>query len=485
MTIDPQGPARAPEFTQDLDWINARGPVRLEDLRGRVVLLDFWTYGCINCRHVQPVLHELQSRFADSLTVIGVHAGKFAHERHTDRLAEACDRMGVGHAVVNDRQYRIWRSYGVEAWPTMALVGADGSLLGVQPGEVPVEDLSEAIAAAVARAEADGTLVRGPDPAAAPRPRAEGTLRFPGRVLLGASGHGVSDDASDGAPNRLWISDTGHGRVLECSLDAAPATATVLAEHGGFVEPQGLCRIDGALYIADRAGQAVWRATADADRERVAGTGELARSGGEPGYGPDTPLRSPWGLACRRDDIIISMAGAHQLWRLEPVTLHVVPWAGTGGEDLVDGSLGSAFLSQPTGLSACRGEVAFADSESSAIRVASEANGDVRTIVGTGLFEFGDRDGEGDSVLLQHAEDLAFVDDATLVVADTYNDRLKRIDLGSRTSAPWVGEAGEAGALREPAGVHAHRGWIAVADTANHRVVLVSPEGALREVRLA
>ena len=485
MTSESYGLERAPEFNEGLDWVNTRGAVRLQDLQGRVVLLDFWTYGCINCRHIQPRLAELEERFSDSLTVIGVHAGKFAHERNTDRLAQACDRMGVEHAVVNDRHYRIWRAYGVQAWPTVALVGADGSLLGVQPGEFSVEDMAEAIESAVARAENDGVLLRGPDPIVAPQPRVEGTLRFPGRVLLGASGQGFAGEADGASPNRLWVADTGHGRVLECSLDEASAAATVLAEHGGFLEPQGLCLMDGALYVADRAGHAVWRISGDGERERVAGTGELAGFGGEPGHGPDIALRSPWGLACRRDDIIISMAGAHQLWRLEPVTLHAVPWAGTGGEDLVDGSLGSALLSQPTGVSVCRGEVAFADSESSAIRLASEAGGDVSTIVGTGLFDFGDRDGVADEVLLQHAEDLAFFDDTALVVADTYNDRLKRVDLSTRGSVPWAGAAGESGSLREPAGVHVHGGRIAVADTANHRVMLVEPDGELREVRFA
>jgi thiol-disulfide isomerase/thioredoxin len=472
----------APEFKEGLDWINTRGPVRLEDLRGRVVLLDFWTYGCINCRHVQPRLRELERRFPDTLTVIGVHAGKFAHERITPRLAEACDRQGVEHAVVNDRQYRIWRAYGVQAWPTVALIGADGALIGLQPGEFPLEPMAEAIASAAAAAQAAGTLVLGPDPIAEPQKRAEGVLRFPGRVVLGSSGGtGAADGAS--APDRLWIADTGHGRVLECSLDESATAATVLAEHGGFNEPQGMLPHASGLFVADRADQAVWRIDAHGDRHRVAGTGKLADIAGSAGYGPSTRLRSPWGLAALGDQVVVSMAGSHQLWRLDPVTLQVAPWAGTSGEDLVDGQLSTALLSQPTGVSVSGDEVAFADSESSAIRLASEEAG-VSTLVGTGLFEFGDRDGVGDRVLLQHAEDLAFFDHGTLVVADTYNDRLKRMDVRTRESEPWAGQAGKLGALREPAGVSSFNGRIAVADTAAHRVVLVEPGGSLAEVRL-
>ena len=477
------GSERAPEFKEGLDWINTRGSVRLQDLRGRVVLLDFWTYGCINCRHVQPRLRELERRFADSLTVVGVHAGKFAHERVTDRLAEACDRQGVEHAVVNDRQYRIWRAYGVTAWPTVALIGADGSLLGVQPGEFPLEPMAEAIASATAAAEQAGTLVRGVDPIASPQKRAEGTLRFPGRVLLGNSEDCSGAGVTDAAPDRLWIADTGHGRVLECALDEAASTASVLAEHGGFLEPQGMWPHRTGLFVADRADHAVWRIDAKGERHRVAGTGRLADSASGAGYGPSTRLRSPWGLAALGEDLLVAMAGSHQLWRLDPLTLRAEAWAGTGGEDLIDGQLKEALLSQPTGLSVRGSDVAFADSESSAIRVASEAVG-VRTIVGTGLFDFGDRDGVGDRVLLQHAEDLAFFDEATLVVADTYNDRLKRVDVRTRDSAPWVGDAGEPGALREPAGVSPWNGRVAVADTAAHRVVLVAADGSLTEVRL-
>ncbi|HEY5539858.1 MAG TPA: thioredoxin-like domain-containing protein, partial [Coriobacteriia bacterium] len=199
------GSLSAPAFKEGLDWINTGGrEVHLAELRGRVVLLDFWTYGCINCRHVQPRLRELERRFPDALTVIGVHAGKFAHERIAENLAAACDRQNVAHAVANDRQYRIWRAYNVQAWPTVALIGADGGLIGLQPGEFGLEEMAQAIESAIADAEKRGTLVRGPDPVTVPQPRAQGAMRFPGRVLI------------DG--ERLVVADTGHGRVLDCEL---------------------------------------------------------------------------------------------------------------------------------------------------------------------------------------------------------------------------------------------------------------------------
>jgi putative component of toxin-antitoxin plasmid stabilization module len=189
------------------------------------------------------------------------------------------------------------------------------------------------------------------------------------------------------------------------------------------------------------------------------------------------------GLAAQGGELVISMAGSHQIWRLDVATLKLRAWAGTGREELVDDRLDRALLAQPTGVAAFGSRVAFADAESSAVRIADEAVG-VRTVVGKGLFEFGDRDGSGDRVLLQHAEDLA-VHEGMLAVADTYNDRLKRIDPVSRQSQPWPGLVGEPKILREPAGVSSDGTRLAVADTGNHRVVLVSPDGTPAEVRFA
>jgi thiol-disulfide isomerase/thioredoxin len=466
------GSLSAPEFAEDLDWINTGGrTIRLRDLRGRIVLLDFWTYGCINCRHVQPRLRALEQRFADTLTVIGVHAGKFTHERVTANLMAACDRQNVTHAVVNDRQYRIWRAYDVTAWPTVALIGAAGELLGVEPGELPLERMTETIEHAIADAEQRGILVRGPEPTAAEPVRAQRTLRFPGRALVSGG--------------RLLVSDTGNGRVLACALRAEHGAhhARVTAIHDGFDEPQGLAVLGETLYVADRAGQSVWRIAENDERERVMGTGHLGEQMPSSGHGPGIDLRSPWGLAEQGGQLVVTMAGEHQLWRLDPETLDARAWSGTGGEEVIDGPLAQALLAQPTGVAALDGGVAFADCESSTIRLAEEETG-VSTLVGKGLFAFGDRDGTGNEVLLQHAEDLA-AHRGMLAVADTYNDRLKCVDPKTLTARPWQGAAGEAGSFREPAGISSDTVTLAVADTGDHRIVLVGRDGSLSEVKFA
>ena len=418
--------------------------------------------------HVLPRVREIEERFADSLTVIGVHAGKFITERKTDRIADACDRLGVVHAVVNDRQFRVWRDYGVEAWPTVVAIDPEGYIAFIAPGETPVEELSAQVARIVDRAEKRGTLVRGPDPTAPTLPRHEGTLRFPTRAIL------------DGG--RLWVSDTGHGRVLECSWDAVDRTAMVVEEHAGFTEPRGLAALGGHIYVADRGGHSVWRLGAG-DRTRVAGTGRIGGGAIRLGNALRSDLRSPWGLAAAGGRLAIAMAGSHQIWTLDPGSAALSLLAGTGAEDIHDAAPARAALAQTTGLAALPdGSLAFADCETSAVRTVSASS--VATLVGTGLFEFGDRDGAGDGALLQHCEDVA-VHGALLAVADTYNDRLKRVDPYTRACAPWPGEAGLAGSLREPGGVSSDGTTLLVADTGHHRVVVVEADGSLAEIRFA
>ncbi len=415
--------------------------------------------------HVLPRVRELEERFADSLTVIGVHAGKFITERVTERIAEACDRLGVVHAVVNDRQFRVWRDYAVEAWPTVIAIDPEGYIAFIAPGETPVEVLSAAVGDVVVRAEARGTLVRGPDPTAPALARHEGALRFPTRAIV--------DDG------RLWVSDTGHGRVLECAWDPIAKTAALIAEHAGFAEPRGLAALQGHVYVADRAAHSVWRL--GGDRVRVAGTGVIGDYAVRPGPAPQAELRSPWGLVAYERRLVITMAGTHQLWSLDVGSGTLSLLAGTGREDIGDGTRLRAAVAQPTGVAALpNGGLVFADCETSAVRTL--AGDSVGTVVGTGLFEFGDRDGKGDAALLQHCEDVA-AQRSVLAVADTYNDRLKQVDPATRACAPWPGQAGERGSLREPAGVFSDGSTLLVADTGHHRVVIVEQDGSLSEVR--
>ena len=449
--------------------------------------------------HMHPRVRELEERFRDVLVVVGVHAGKFPAERATARIRSAVGRLGIDHPVVNDRQFRIWRSYAVEAWPTIVIVSPDGYVAAVRPGEVPLQELADIISKIADRHRAAGDLDTSPrdfgrDPLGSPGDEiASSPLRFPGRVL-----------ARDG---RIYVSDSGHRRVLAlrlieglaCTSDTPRAEIESVwgsgeegfldgeGEHASFGEPQGLALHGGTLYVADRTNHAVRAITlTDGRVTTVAGTGDLAAGRLVAGHGPNTSLRSPWGLAVWRDSLVIAMAGSHQLWTL---TLNgrdmLAPLAGTGGEDIADGAAGRALLAQPTGVATDGEQLFFADCETSAVRVLRGGpDPRVDTLVGTGLFDFGDRDGAGGEALLEHAEDLTWSAGA-LYLTDTYNDKIKILDPHTLECRSLPGAAGSGLALAGPAGISASDGCLWVADTDSHRILAVDPStGSIRPLAI-
>jgi DNA-binding beta-propeller fold protein YncE len=441
-------------------------------------------------------LRELERRFPDVLVVIGVHSGKYHAERVTARIREASLRLGVTHPVVNDRQFRVWRAYAVNAWPTLALIDPQGYVVGTQAGELTADDLTPAVARLV-DAHAT-TLDRTPLPpwahGVADAPAiAPGALRYPGKVALSRDGR------------RVAVADTGHHRVLLGALSddgrrmrvervvgrGAPTWATAghapqgvtrdafaraadgTAEAASFDGPQGLTfDDDGArLYVADAGNHAVRVVDVATGHVRtLAGTGTRVRTRDDRREGA---LASPWDVALAGDTLVVAMAGTHQLWTIDLATNGARPHAGGRGEDIVDAPLADALLAQPMGLAAdaAARAVSFADAESSAIRVADlDLGGAVRTLVGTGLFDFGDKDGVGDAASLQHPQAVARHPDGRLLVADAYNDALKWLDPAARRVTTWLR------GLHEPAGVAiAPDGRLTyIADTNAHRVAVVN-----------
>lgn len=425
-----------------------------------------------------PQLRELEHRFADVLTVVGVHSGKYPRERETARIREAALRLGGAHPIVNDRQFRVWRDYAVRAWPTIVLIAPDGRVVGTHAGEFTAAELAPAIEQIAALFDARGMLVRGGRPAREETPAAApGVLRYPGKVAL------------DG--ERLAIADTGHHRVLVARLEDGAARARVErivgsgragfddGSEGSFHAPQGLAFAGDTLFVADTENHAI-RAVSMRDGEirTVAGTGRQLRTREDQRAGA---LSSPWDVARAGDALFVAMAGIHQLWRVDPRSGAAVTHAGSFREDIADGPHAAAALAQPMGIAASGERLYFVDAESSAVRWADAAPaGRVETIVGTGLFDFGDVDGAGDAVRLQHPQGIARHADGRLLVADSYNDALKWVEPATRRVTTWVR------GLHEPEGVACGLRHAFVADTNAHRVVRVAyADGVVEEVALA
>jgi thiol-disulfide isomerase/thioredoxin len=477
----------------DVSWLNTAGPLQLSDLRGKFVLLDFWTYCCINCMHVLPELAKLEEAYPETLVVIGVHSAKFETEKDARNIAEAILRYKIKHPVINDADHALWQRFGVRAWPSLVLIDPEGYAIWGQSGEVTFEQLDAVLKKTIPYYREQGLLDESPLKFDALADRAEATpLSFPGKVL--------ADEASD----RLFVADSNHNRIVVTRLDGALVeqigAGTAGKADGDFAtaqfnDPQGMALQGDSLYVADNRNHMIRKVDFDAKTvSTVAGRGYQSRD--DPFFGMRDPkktaLASPWALWIHDDDLYIAMAGRHQIWRMRRDGSGIGPYAGNGREDIVDGPLlprrpyqqGYASFAQPSGLASDGTWLYVADSEGSSIRaVPFNLRREVKTVVGTSrlpaarLFTFGDVDGPRDRALLQHPLGVVYYE-GRLYVADTYNNKVKVIDpeTGSTQTLAGTGEPGRSDdppRFDEPAGITAAAGKLYVADTNSHRVRVI------------
>jgi thiol-disulfide isomerase/thioredoxin len=461
----------APDLTSASAWLNTRAPLSLRDLRGQIVILDFWTYCCINCMHVLPILRDLEERHReDPLVVIGVHSAKFDAEKDDAHILAAMRRYAVAHPVAVDSEMRIWSQYAVRSWPTLVIIRPDGTLAAVAPGEPDPAVLESLVQQLLAESRAAGTLARRPARVEAAAPEAQRPLHYPGKIAHGGE--------------KIFVSDSGHHRVLVLDakggvLDAIGSGLRGIRE-GGFEscaldDPQGLAFQNGVLFIADSRAHVIWKADmVERTLALHAGTGDLGRAPlAERTPARETALRSPWDVAPRGPELYVALAGSHQIALVQDGFIE--PVAGNGREAQLDGRGLESALAQPSGLS-LQGDVLYvADSESSGVRALDLRTRKIYSLVGgPGLFDFGDKVGAIQPGMLQHPLAVAATASAGLLVADTYNDKLKRFSPdGLRLEGFYQGD------LEQPAGLCVlPDGGVLVADTNHHRIVQVAADGS-------
>lgn len=472
-------PVRAPEIDRPATtWFNVAGPMNLADLRGRFVILDFWTFCCINCMHILPMLRRIEDRFPEEVVVIGVHTPKFFAEREADNVAAAIQRYDIRHPVVHDPNMTIWREYAVRAWPTLVFLDPGGYVIGHASGEPDPGRLLQAVEDLVGQGREQGAL----EPRLTelvPLAPDVGNLSFPGKIKALDGGGWVLADA--GHNQIVLVDDAGSierriGSGAAGFLDGARAEAS-------FDAPQGLIADASNIYVADTGNHAIRvidRATGAVTT--LAGTGKRGGVLEAPSPAETTALASPWDLELLDGRLLFANAGSHQLGVLDLAQGTVARLAGTGAEALVDGdACDEAVLAQPSGL-ALDGEgkrLFFADSETSSIRVLDLESDAVSTLVGTGLFDFGHQNGPLSEARFQHALGLAWRGDG-LVVADSYNRAVRFLDLEAgtvRDQEPGM-TCQDPVCLRlgEPAGVAVtEAGEFLLADTNNHRILIMDP----------
>ena len=474
MTILRQARVRAPEFPSG-SWFNVGAPLSLRALRGKIVLLDFWTFCCANCLHVIEELHALERDFGDELVIIGVHSPKFEHEKADQAVAAATERYGVAHPVFNDPELWLWQQYAVRAWPTLVLIDPDGYMVAQAAGEGQASGLALMISDLIARYDAAGSLRRGDNPYRPPEPPA-GDLRFPAKAIRLAGS--------------LLIADSGHHQLVETELDGRTVRRRIGSGERGaggqrLAEPNGLtelpAEVAGAVgfdvVVADTANHQL-RGVRSADGA-IVHTVDLAAglAGTSTVTGPVPPVLSPWDVAWwpALGQVVVAAAGVHLLLGWEPRTGAVSILAGAGVEGLKDGPALDGWLAQPSGLAVQDDRIWFADAENSALRYL-DIGGQLRTAVGEGLFDFGHRDGPARQARFQHPLGLAVLADGSIAVADTYNGAIRRYD-------PATDEVSTlATGLAEPSGLVLVDGELVVVESAAHQLVRPVTAGELEQV---
>ncbi|MFF3243051.1 NHL domain-containing thioredoxin family protein [Streptomyces sp. NPDC002870] len=453
---------RAPELIGKGGWLNTGDhQYTLADLRGRVVILDFWTFCCVNCLHVLDELRELEEKHRDTVVIIGVHSPKFVHEAEHQAVVDAVERYQVHHPVLDDPELATWKQYAVRAWPTLVVIDPEGYVVAQHAGEGHAHAIEKLVQELEAEHAAKGTLRRGDGPYVAPEPVAT-DLRFPGKTVLLPSGN-------------FLVSDSTRNQLVELAPDGESVVRRI--GDGEFNEPQGLTPLpDGRIAVADTVNHSIRAYDPESGAiETLAGTGKQWWQG-SPTSGPalDVSLSSPWDVAWWGERLWIAMAGVHQLWTYDPATGTVEVAAGTTNEGLVDGPAAEAWFAQPSGLAATEDRLWIADSETSAVRWI-DRDLVVHTAVGTGLFDFGHRDGAAGQALLQHPLGVTALPDGSVAISDTYNHALRRYDPADGQVTTLATD------LREPSGAVLVGDDIVVVESARHRLTrLRLPEEAVR-----
>lgn len=459
-----------PDFPKDLDWFNSKPLSLSKDLSGKVVVLDFWTYCCINCIHTIPDLKALADKWKDSpVAVIGVHSAKFENERDSNNIRKSVLRYEIDYPVVNDKNMTMWEILHIDAWPSVAVLGPENNLLAIVSGEGNKENLDLLIEETLKYygKEAFDNSPLPMDLLSLP----DQSLKFPGKLAI------VEDT--------LFISDSNHNQIVAADLNgkelyrigSGKAGLTDGSfQTGSFFRLQGLAYQKPYLYVADTDNNAVRRV--DLENKTISTL--------------ITDVRSPWDVTLESNTLYIAVAGSHQIWKHNIKEGSTNVYSGTRAElhKNAEDPLEAAW-SQPSGLTIGNGELYIADSESSAIRAIDLKSGTSRTVAGAdpkqprNLFLYGDLDGVFDQARLQHPLGVLYVPQINKVlVADTYNHRIKILDPKTNRIERFVG-SGEPGdrdgqgldaSFYEPSGFALDGNTVYIADTNNHKIRILDLE---------
>ena len=457
-----------PEAPELLHWFNVDTPVRLSEQKGRVILLNFDTYCSLHCLQVVADLNYLADKYPNKLVIIGIHGPRFPAERSTEHVRNVISRHHIRHPVLHDPDYRLWQRFGIHSGPALCVIDTQGCIVGSVSGTGNRNKLERIITSLFARSRKPAMKGAG---LCVLKPVSEPTrpLCFPDKILA--------------TENRIYIADSGHNRVLATSPqglilhqygDGNPGFVDGNGFSAAFYAPRGMVMVDDCLYVADTGNHAIRRINIrNDDVVTLAGTGIMGRQpdGDYFGNPREVDLNTPSGLAQKANVLYIAMAGLHQIWTLSLVTNTLEVFAGCGEEGLVDGASWNACFAQPSALCIIGHSLYVADAGSSAVRTIDLKTRHVTTLVGKGLFEFGDTDGAGPNASFQYPLDIkADQTQKSLWVADTYNNKIRNIQIENKLVSSYQLRH----SLSEPGGLAFSGNTLYIANTNRHEIVRVN-----------
>lgn len=471
------------QFPQNGKWLNIKEPLSIEKLKGQVVLLDFWTYCCINCIQVLDEIKELERLFArESFVVIGVHSPKFKNEQNYENIQSAIARYNINHPIIADNQRDLWQKYTIRSWPSFIIIDAEGNVAGRISGEGVFRTLHKTIIRLLDEGKRKKTL----------KPKLElkttiiknqTTLSYPGKIYY------------DQDQNLLYISNSGKNQIIQAKKVKNNQFKIINVIGSGksgdqdgsftqaeFKDPQGLTQFKDKLYVCDRANHKIKAVDLIQNNVKtVAGTGLRGDFKAQTFQASKYDLASPWDIWAKNEQLFITNAGTHQILVLNISKNTLEIFAGSGWENLLDGKRENAQFAQPSGLVTDEQNLYIADSESSSIRAINFRTGLVKTIIGEGLFDYGDLDGNLSTSRLQHPLGIAKSGN-NIYIADTYNHALRVIDQKNKLIQTLIKRSSSKTCqindqtcsvlpLNEPSGLAlGNKDELYIADTNNHLI---------------
>jgi len=469
------------EFPEDFKWLNIENKLTKKDLKGSVILFDFWTYCCINCMHMLPVLSKIEEKFSDEpFVVIGIHSAKFYNESIDQNIMEAIHRYGINHPVIVDQDMAIWNEYNVYSWPTIMVINSEGKIVFRGEGEIKYEHLEKIIENTLYDDKLHNTLRKSKLNIKKKVVEPRKGLYYPSKIAFSSDRKYMA--ISDSSNNRIVVVERGSGNLVCTIGNKMRGYYDGNFKEAKFNQPQGITWVNNELYIADTGNHAIRKANLGQEKvETIAGTGEMGDLNERIKNATERRLNSPWDLAYGNGRIYIAMAGYHQIWVYDINKNYIYPFAGMGYENLLDGMAKESLFAQPSGISFYNNALYIADSESSSIRKIDLESNYVSTIVGKGLFHFGDVDGNFNEAKLQHPIGIDAFEDK-IYVADTYNHAVKVINMKEKLISTIIGYKNsvckvddpncDTLLLYEPNDVKLFENTLYIADTNNHLIRL-------------